>query len=282
MTEKDIELARALTEEEYQKHLEVFNSILPELRPYIRNQANRRADKIPTAYVDEGDLERIGEAQVWIACLRWDAEKGSSLPSWAKRLIWTNMAVTLDDLYQRKRTARIVVAPEYVKERVAEYIATLSPAELEELHRRIAQAGNRFSRFSEEKQASYLAKELGLDVTLQTASLFDEVEEDVSLFETVEAPSEDPIGAMIADELFTKAHKELKVRGKRIAAAVLRLMVYPDLELVQLCESETRRKGRKQVHITNRCLALRLSATVSNIADAKALIRTTFKELSDD
>ena len=88
----------------------------------------------------------------------------------------------------------------------------------------------------------------------------------------------DPLGMLIVQELYDLVKRDLLKRGKRIAAGVLRYMVHPDKELVELSKVAALKKGRRKLHISNKCLADRLGVTVSNVADAKALVRKAFKE----
>ena len=242
MTKVDVELVKNLTPKEYSEKIAAFEELLPELTSYINAEANKKSMKLPTTHVDRDDLIRLGETQVWIATLRHDPERGSSLKNYARRLIWTNMAVALDDLYQQKRTARTTISREYVDDRVDEHMDNMTTKEKAALHSRVERSGNALSLFSEAKQRLMVAKDLGLSVTLQTASLFDEVEEGVSILETIEDPSTDPLGNLIATELYDSVMNELLARGKRKAAGVLRYMIHPDQELVRLCEKEAQDK----------------------------------------
>jgi len=277
MTSTDVEIVRRMSPKEYQQRLEMFYELAPVLTPYIKGQAEQKAAKLPVAYVDKYDLEAIGNAQVWIAVLRWDPKKGSSLVGWAKRLVWTNMSVMLDDLYQKKRTSRIPVSEEYVKDTIRGYLESLDEEEKRELKRRVVRSGNSLTQYSEEHAATFLARELHLEVTLPTVSLFEEVEDGVFLFETMEGESTDPIGALIADELYTYVRQQLLRQGKRVASGVLRFIVHPDEELLRLCEENARRRNGP-VCLTNSCIASRLGISISKVADARAAIRKVFRE----
>ena len=90
MAQTDVKIVQELSPEEYQKRLETFGELRHLLFGYVKSQARQKATKLPVRYVDVEDLESIGDAQVWIAVLRWNPSKGSSLVSWARRLVWTN------------------------------------------------------------------------------------------------------------------------------------------------------------------------------------------------
>lgn len=121
----------------------------------------------------------------------------------------------------------------------------------------------------------------GEEVTVRPVSLFTENGEGALLYEALEDRSyPDPIGVLIADELYKEARKKLLTLRDRVAAAVLRLLVFPDGELLRLCEEYTQRK-RKKIRITNRSLAKRLSVTTCRVAEARATIRKVFKECSE-
>jgi len=118
------------------------------------------------------------------------------------------------------------------------------------------------------------------EVTLRPTSLFAENKVGNVMGEYIEDRSQqDPIGELVADEMYTRTRQKLLSQNNRVAAAVLRLMEYPDRELLQLCE-ENARRSRRKIRLTNKSLAQRLGVTTSRIADAKADIRVMFKEYS--
>jgi len=119
------------------------------------------------------------------------------------------------------------------------------------------------------------------EVTIRPVSLFTENGDGAFLFETLEDKTyPDPIGVLIADELYKKTREKLLELKDRVAAAVLRLLVFPDGELLRLCEEYTQRK-RKKIRITNRSLARRLGVTTCRVAEARAAVREVFKEFSE-
>jgi hypothetical protein len=167
-----------------------------------------------------------------------------------------------------------------VKDAIREHYESLSDEELQELRRRVRKRGNKLSRYSKEQELTFLTREMGLDVTLSTVSGFEEVEKGVPLFDSLAAPDSDPLNTLIVEEQYSNVRKRLLDQGERLAAGVLRLMVYPDAELVGLCEKDAREKRRNHVRLTNNCLAARFGVLVSRVADAKATMRAVFKELS--
>jgi len=112
----------------------------------------------------------------------------------------------------------------------------------------------------------------GQEVTTQPLSL-----EDVG--GALEGESVDPLETLVAEEIYGKAREQLLRRGKRVEAGVLRSLVEPDSELLELCERDAMRKGRKQVRLTSDCIASRLGVTTSRVTNAKVMIRAIFKEL---
>jgi len=92
----------------------------------------------------------------------------------------------------------------------------------------------------------------------------------------------DPVGVLIAEEMYSNVREQLLCkRGRlaRVAVGVLRLLVYPDRELLRLCELETMRKRRHFLRVTNFCIAERLGVSISGVVNAKILVRRVFREL---
>jgi len=89
----------------------------------------------------------------------------------------------------------------------------------------------------------------------------------------------DPAETLVAEEEYARAKARLLRRGERIEAAVLRLLVYPDDELLGLCEQDAMSKGRKSIRVTSSCIAMRLGVPTSRVTNAKVKIRDIFKEL---
>lgn len=118
-------------------------------------------------------------------------------------------------------------------------------------------------------------------VTTRNASLFIENGDGAPLYESLEDPTySDPLGVVIADELYTKTRQKLLFKRNRVAAAVLRLLMFPDEELLQLCE-ETTRNNKKKVRLTNKSLARRLGVSTCRVSTARAAIRAVFKGFSE-
>lgn len=118
-------------------------------------------------------------------------------------------------------------------------------------------------------------------ITVRPISLFTENGDGILLYEALEDKAyPDPSGVLIADELYTKTRERLLYQRKRVAAATLRLLMFPDEELLRLCEEGTRNSKRK-VRVTNKNLARRLGVSTCRVATARAAIRAVFKELSE-
>jgi len=131
------------------------------------------------------------------------------------------------------------------------------------------------------KRVPRVAVDEDTTVTARNASLFTENGDGILLYEALEDPTcSDPAGVLVADELYTKTRQQLLVNRKRVAAAVLRLLMFPDEELLQLCEARVR-NSKRRVRITNRSLARRLGVTTCKVTAARAVIRDVFKELSE-
>lgn len=90
----------------------------------------------------------------------------------------------------------------------------------------------------------------------------------------------DPLGVILADELYTQTRERLLVKKDRVAAAVLRLLVFPDEELLQLCE-EAVQSSKKKIRLTNKNLARRLGVSTCRVSTARATVRTVFKRFSE-
>jgi len=90
----------------------------------------------------------------------------------------------------------------------------------------------------------------------------------------------DPVGVLIAEEMYSNAlEKLLRQRSGRLAAGVLRLLVYPDRELLRLCELYSILRRRHRVRVTNFCMAERLGVSIPRVVNARILVRRVFKEL---
>lgn len=89
----------------------------------------------------------------------------------------------------------------------------------------------------------------------------------------------DPVGVLIADEMYSNVRELLLGKSERVAAGVLRLLVYPDRELLRLCELDSILKRRKRIRVTNFCIAERLGVSIPRVVNAKSLVRRVFKEL---
>lgn len=132
----------------------------------------------------------------------------------------------------------------------------------------------------QQKRVPRKATETGSGVTSRPISIFTEDENGLPLYETLEDHTfSDPIGLLIADELYGKTREKLLSQDNRLAAAVLRLSVFPDSELLRLCERNSR--GGRKVRITNRSIAERLGTTTSQVAGARASIRAILREYSE-
>lgn len=103
----------------------------------------------------------------------------------------------------------------------------------------------------------------------------------LSLQDIVYDPSvnPDPVGVLIAEEVYDKVRERLLRQSDRVAAGVLRLLVHPDRELLRLCELDAILKKRQRVRVTNRCIAERLGVSIPRAVNAKILVRQVFKEL---
>lgn len=205
--------------EEYQSRLQIYDDLMPQMTSYIKSQAYRKAFALPVSYVGVDDLVGIGNAEAWVAVLRWNGS--SSLVEWAKRLIWTRTNLTFGYLYRKKRTARVI------------------------LH--------------------------GQEITSPTLSL-----QDIIYDPSVDL---DPVGVLIAEEVYDNVREQLFRQRKRVAVGVLRLLVYPDRELLRLCELDAILKRRQRVRVTNYSIAKRLGVSIPRVATAKILVRQVFQEL---
>ena len=107
------------------------------------------------------------------------------------------------------------------------------------------------------------------DSTQSLVYLSEETSKGTSLIEELESPS-DPLSQLILDDLYANLRKRLLKEKNRIAAAVLRLCLYPDDELLALCS--------RFKEIKDRGLAARLGVTPFRIASAKTVIRRLLKE----
>jgi len=103
-----------------------------------------------------------------------------------------------------------------------------------------------------------------------------------ALPDTVAADDDDPLDVLVADNLYFLARQRLLKLDQRIAAAVLRLLVHPDLETLQLSEQVlTEKKGGRSVKITGACYARRLGVTAPRIANAKKQVKMAFMEIQN-
>lgn len=93
------------------------------------------------------------------------------------------------------------------------------------------------------------------------------------------AVNSDPVGILIAEEVYSNVRERLLDQGKRVAAGVLRLLVYPDGELLKLCQRDAIRKNRHRIRLANYSIAERLGVSTPRVANAKVLVRRMFKEL---
>lgn len=89
----------------------------------------------------------------------------------------------------------------------------------------------------------------------------------------------DPVGVLIAEEVYDNVRERLLHQSERVAAGVLRLLVHPDRELLRLCELNAILKKRRRVRVTNHCIAERLGISIPRAVNAKILVRQVFKEL---
>lgn len=131
-----------------------------------------------------------------------------------------------------------------------------------------------FSRLYRKKRTARAVVQ-GREVTVQTLSL-----EDVG--GALRSASLDPTETLVAEEEYAKVREWLLHQNKRVAAGVLRLLVYPDDELLVLCERDTMQKGRRQIRLTSCCIAMRLGVSTSKVTNAKVVIRNVFRELWSD
>lgn len=232
LTKPSVEAAQRLSPDVYEEKLLIFEELVKKMEPFIEAEAAKRASKLPNDYYSKDDLKSVGYIQTWVATVTWDAHRGASLESWAKRRIWTNLNVVMGRIYQHKRVPRIFI-------------------------------------------------EDGVSVTTRNTSLFTENGEGAFLYESLEDTTyADPLGVMIADELYTKTRQKLLSSKNRVAAAVLRLLMFPDEELLRLC-AEVTRGNKKKVRLTNKNLAKRLGVSTCRVSAARAVIRTVFKGFSE-
>jgi len=279
LTQPDVVRANGLSDSDYLNKTEQFERLLPMVIPYIRDQARIKAVKLPNYYITQDDLEAVGWTQVWIAVMTWDSSKGTSLISWAKRLIWTNMSVILDDQYQQKRVPRIVVSPLYVKEQLSMHFNSLADGDMRDLIQHVkSSTGNRLSYPTDARIHSYIARDLKLDVMQSPISIFDKTDEGMPVYDTI-VDNSSPTDAIEAEELYNLTREKLISKDSRVALGVLRLITNPDRELLVLCERDSRSTNRSSVRITNKSLAARLGLKVSKIADAKVVVRTTMQAI---
>lgn len=89
----------------------------------------------------------------------------------------------------------------------------------------------------------------------------------------------DPVGVLIAEEMYSKVRERLLGQRERVAVGVLRLLVYPDRELLRLCKLDSILKRRHRVRVTNFCMAERLGVSIPRVVNAKILVRRVFREL---
>lgn len=111
----------------------------------------------------------------------------------------------------------------------------------------------------------------GQEITSPTLSL-----QDIAYDPSV---NPDPVGVLIAEEMYDNVRERLLRQSERVAAGVLRLLVNPDRELLRLCEFDAILKRRRRVRVTNYCMAERLGVSVPRVVNAKILVRQVFKEL---
>ena len=86
----------------------------------------------------------------------------------------------------------------------------------------------------------------------------------------------DPMDDLLEEELYQLTKEKLLLHGNRVAAAILRLSLFPDKELVVLSGSENILKG---VRITNKSLSMRLGVPEARVSKAKTLLKKTILEL---
>jgi len=111
----------------------------------------------------------------------------------------------------------------------------------------------------------------GQEITSPTLSL-----QDIAYDPSV---NPDPVGVLIAEEMYDNVRERLLRQSDRVAAGVLRLLVNPDRELLRLCEFDAILKRRRRVRVTNYCMAERLGISIPRVVNAKILVRQVFKEL---
>ena len=111
----------------------------------------------------------------------------------------------------------------------------------------------------------------GQEITSPTLSLQD------IIYEPPVDP--DPVGVLIAEEVYNNVRERLLSQSNRVAAGFLRLLVHPDRELLRLCELNAIVKKRQRVRVTNHCIAERLGISIPRAVNAKMLVRQVFKEL---
>lgn len=114
-------------------------------------------------------------------------------------------------------------------------------------------------------------------------SLFSEGPEGLQLFESLPDTSVvDPMEGLLEDELYRLVQEKLLSCGERIAAAILRLSLFPDEELLLLCDLGKNKDSKRRIRITNRALSARLSVSTSRISLAKSVLRKMILELGAD
>lgn len=136
-------------------------------------------------------------------------------------------------------------------------------------------------RIYQHKRVPRVLKGDDTTVTSRNTSLFTENGDGVLLQESLEDFTySDPLGVAIADDLYARTRQQLLVIKDRVAAAVLRLLVFPDEELLRLCEEATH-GSKKKVRLTNKNLARRLGVSTCRVSTARAAVRTVFKRFSE-
>ena len=111
----------------------------------------------------------------------------------------------------------------------------------------------------------------GSSVTFSTLSLSDiDVE---SLYDVR------PDSFIESSEMYSDLCGLLLRRDQRLEVAILRLLVFPDAELLTLCEANAQERKRINLRITNRCIAERLGVSTPRVANARVVIRRALEEL---
>jgi len=90
----------------------------------------------------------------------------------------------------------------------------------------------------------------------------------------------DPLDDLLEEELYFLVREKLLSCDERIAAAVLRLALFPDDELLSLCNLCEGKGSKKSFKISNRLLAARLGVSASRVAEAKHVLRETILDQS--